>query len=79
LTASSIIPLSAYDPKTYLSFGGDFRERFETNNAANFGIGLNHSQQYVISRSEAHADLRIADQLQVFVQLQSDFAPGRRC
>jgi Alginate export len=71
------IPLSAYDPKTYLSFGGDFRERFETNNAANFGIGLNHSQQYVISRSEAHADLRIADQLQVFVQLQSDFAPWK--
>lgn len=71
------IPLSAYDPKTYLSFGGDFRERFETNNAANFGVGLNHSQQYVISRSEAHADLRIADQLQVFVQLQSDFAPWK--
>ena len=71
------IPLSAYDPKTYLSFGGDFRERFEANNAANFGVGLNHSQQYVISRSEAHADLRIADQLQVFVQLQSDFAPWK--
>jgi Alginate export len=71
------IPLSAYGPKTYLSFGGDFRERFEANNAANFGVGLNHNQQYVISRTEAHADLRIADQLQVFVQLQSDFAPWK--
>jgi hypothetical protein len=71
------IPLSAYDPKTYLSFGGNLRERFEANNAANFGVGLNHSQQYVLSRSEAHADLRIADQLQVFVQLQSDFAPWK--
>src|SRR5262245_3060083 len=71
------IPLSAYDPKTYLSFGGDLRERFEANNAANFGVGLNHNQQYVLSRSEAHADLRIADQLQVFVQLQSDFAPWK--
>src|SRR5262245_62789274 len=64
------IPISAYDPKTYLSFGGDLRERFEANNAANFGVGANHSQQYVLSRSEAHADLRIADQLQVFMQLQ---------
>ena len=71
------IPLSAYDPKTYLSFGGNIRERFEANNAANFGVGLNHNQNYVISRSEAHADLRIADQLQVFVQLQSDFAPWK--
>src|ERR1700730_17017384 len=71
------IPLSAYDPKTYLSFGGNLRERFETNNAANFGVGANHDQNYVLSRSEAHADLRIADQLQVFVQLQSDFAPWK--
>src|SRR5262249_33291794 len=70
-------PLSAFDPKTYLSFGGDVRERFEANNAANFGVGANHSQSYVLSRSEAHLDLRVADQLQVFVQLQSDFAPWK--
>ena len=69
------IPLSVYDPKTYLSFGANLRERFEGQDAANFGIGTNRNQNYVISRSEAHADLRIADQLQVFVQLQSDFAP----
>jgi hypothetical protein len=71
------IPLSAYDPKTYLSFGANLRERFEGQDAANFGIGTNRNQNYVISRSEAHADLRIADQLQVFVQLQSDFAPWK--
>lgn len=71
------IPLSVYDPKTYLSFGANLRERFEGQDAANFGIGTNRNQNYVISRSEAHADLRIADQLQVFVQLQSDFAPWK--
>src|SRR6266581_9752413 len=70
LDSLKYIPLSAYDPKTYLSFGGNLRERFEANDAANFGVGANHNQDYVISRSEAHADLRIADQLQVFVQLQ---------
>jgi alginate export protein len=77
LDSFKYIPLSAYDPKTYLSFGGNLRERFEANNAANFGTGANHNQNYVISRSEAHADLRIADQLQVFVQLQSDYAPWK--
>jgi hypothetical protein len=77
LDSLKYIPLSAFDPKTYLSFGGNLRERFEANNAANFGTGANHNQNYVISRSEAHADLRIADQLQVFVQLQSDYAPWK--
>jgi hypothetical protein len=77
LDSLKYIPLSAYDPKTYLSFGGNLRERFEANNAANFGVGPNHNQNYVLSRSEAHADLRVADQLQVFVQLQSDFAPWK--
>ena len=77
LDSLKYIPLSAYDPKTYLSFGGNLRERFEGNDAANFGVGTNRNQNYVLSRSEAHADLRIADQLQVFVQLQSDFAPWK--
>jgi hypothetical protein len=71
------IPLSPDDPKTYLSLGADLRERFEANDAAGFGTGRNRSADYVISRLEAHADLRIASQVQVFVQLQSDFAPGK--
>ena len=32
------VPLSPYNSKTYLSFGGDIRERFEANNAVNFGV-----------------------------------------
>lgn len=71
------IPLSDVDPFTYLSFGADTRERFESNTAAGFGTGPNRSQNYVISRSEFHADLRIANQVQAFVQLQSDFAPWK--
>ena len=70
------IPLSPTDPKTYLSFGADFRERFEGLDAANFGIGQ-PNQDYLISRTEFHADLRVADQLQVFVQLQSNYAPWK--
>src|SRR6201997_2060458 len=54
------IPLSETDRYTYLSFGADTRDRFESNNAANFGTGPNRSQNYVISRNEFNVDLRIA-------------------
>ena len=70
------IPLSLTDPKTYLSFGVDFRERFEGLDAAKFGVG-NPNQDYLLSRTFFHADLRVADQLQVFVQLQSNWAPWK--
>src|SRR5690349_8996666 len=71
------IPLSRTDSDTYLSFGADARERFESNSAANFGTGANHSQNYLISRTEFHADFHWASQLQIFTQLQSDFAPRK--
>jgi Alginate export len=71
------IPLSDTDRYTYLSFGADTRERFESNNAANFGTGPNRSQNYVISRNEFDADLRIANQVQAFVQFQADYAPWK--
>jgi hypothetical protein len=65
------------DPNTYLSFGADVRERFESNNAAGFGTGPNRSANYVISRTELHADLHLGPQLEIFTQLQSDFAPWK--
>ena len=71
------IPLSATDPTTYLSFGANTRQRFEANNAAGFGTGPNRNQDYVISRNEFHADLRIANQVQAFVQFQADYAPWK--
>jgi hypothetical protein len=77
LDSLKYIPLSAYDPKTYLSLGADLRLRYESNDAVNFGVANTPSQSYLISRLEAHADLRIADQIQVFMQLQSDYAPGK--
>jgi hypothetical protein len=71
------IPLSNIDPYTYLSFGADTRERFESNDAPNFGTGPNRGLNYVISRNEFHADLRIANQIQAFVQFQADYAPWK--
>jgi alginate export protein len=71
------IPLSDTDRYTYLSFGAGTRDRFESNNAANFGTGSNVAQNYVISRNEFDADLRIANQIQAFVQFQADYAPWK--
>jgi hypothetical protein len=71
------IPLSDIDPYTYLSLGANTRERFEANNAAGFGTGSNRNQDYVISRTEFHADLRVANQVQAFVQFQADYAPWK--
>jgi hypothetical protein len=71
------IRLSSSDPNSYLSFGANIRERFETNDAPSFGTGRNREDSYDISRTEFHADLRIASQVQVFAQIQSDFALGK--
>ncbi len=72
------IPLSDDDARTYLSFGGGIRERFEANDAAGFGVGRNRGADYDISRIEAHADLRVASQVQIFAQLESAYAPGKQ-
>ena len=71
------IPLSGEDPKTYLSLGAGLRERFEANDASSFGVGGTKGAAYVISRLELHADLRLGPRVQVFTQVQSDFAPGK--
>jgi hypothetical protein len=71
------IPLSSDDARTYMSFGGNIRERFEVNDT-NFGTGANRQDSYLLSRTEAHLDLRIHGQAQVFFQLQSDISPGKQ-
>src|SRR5258708_19095554 len=52
------IPLSTSDTQTYLSLGADVRERLEVNDAQ-FGTGSNREDAYLLSRLQAHADLRI--------------------
>jgi len=69
------IPLRA---DTYLSLGANLRERFEAKDAVNFGVNGAKPQDYVISRLETHADLRLGDQVQAFVQLESEFSPGKK-
>ena len=62
---------------SYLSLGADLRERFEGNDAVNFGVNGSKPEDYVISRLETHADFRLGSSVQAFVQLESAFAPGK--
>lgn len=71
------IPLSTSDTRTYLSLGANVRERLEVNDVQ-FGIGGRRQDADLLSRLEAHSDLRIGGQVQIFLQLQSDVAPGKR-
>lgn len=68
------IALSSTDPLVYLSLGADYRSRFEANDAPAFGTGSNRNEDYVITRTEVHADLRLGPQIQIFTQLQDDWA-----
>nr|WP_246637273.1 alginate export family protein [Burkholderia catarinensis] len=67
LDALKYIPLGS-DPSTYLSLGANLRERFELNNAPLFGLGPAHDDNYVIQRTEVHADLRYRGHWQAFFQ-----------
>jgi hypothetical protein len=68
------IQLSSGDPRSYLSFGLNLRDRIESTQVAPFGIGNPDSNTYVIQRLEVHADLHPSANWQVFVQLQDDRA-----
>jgi len=68
--ALKYMSLSASDPKTYLSFGVNVRERTELSDAASFGMGGNPNNTYLLQRFQVHADLRFANYWQAFVQLE---------
>jgi hypothetical protein len=63
LTAQNISPLSPYESKTYLSFVSNLRERFETNDAASFGVhhrAPNHPKRVVTKGNpRQNASLRV--------------------
>jgi hypothetical protein len=68
------IPFYATDPKSYVSFGANLRERFESNNAPNFGVGGTRGDSYLLQRLQVFADIRPNANWQVFVELEDDRA-----
>ncbi|WP_168879161.1 alginate export family protein [Rhizobium sp. P28RR-XV] len=71
------LPLSPGDPATYISFGANLRERFETNNAPSFGIGGVERDSYLIQRAQFHIDLHLFNDWQIFTQFEDDRAFGK--
>ncbi|GAB7125885.1 alginate export family protein [Silvimonas sp. JCM 19000] len=71
------LPLAA-DDSAWLTLGLTLRERFEYNDAANFGIGNSHSDSWLLQRAQFHADARFGPHWQAFVQVEDDRAYGKQ-
>ena len=71
------IPLVSTDPKIYLSFGVNVRERVVLDHATFFGTPAGESGEWILSRLEWHADLRLGNHIQIFTQFTNAIAPGK--
>ena len=62
------IPLNSNNPESYLSFGGEIRERYEHYRNQEFGINSPGTDQYGLQRIMLHADLHVNERLRFFIQ-----------
>jgi len=63
------IPLSATDQQSYLSLGGELRERYENLHNAGFGSGpADANQAYLLQRVTLGADLHVNQRFRLFAQ-----------
>ena len=60
--------LNPGDPASYLSFGGEIRERYEHYNNQAFGTTGPHENDYFLQRVTLHAYLHVNKRLRFFVQ-----------
>ncbi len=73
------VPLaSSMFGKTYISFGGELRERFESYINPNFGIKAPTDSAYLLHRLQLHADLHLNDYVRAFVQFEDMDRLGKR-
>jgi hypothetical protein len=73
---AKFIPVAS-DPNIYLSFGGELRERFEQYWAPDFGLGGARPDGYLLHRLLVSGDFHFGENFRAFVQLGSEFAPGK--
>jgi hypothetical protein len=63
------IPLDPQDPQSYVSFGGELRERYENFRNAGFGTGHGEADpSYLLQRVTLDADVHLNSRLRLFVQ-----------
>jgi hypothetical protein len=75
------IPLSAANPKSYVSLGATLRERWELNAAPGFGVGgvqANRQDSYLLQRLQVHADVHLDEHWRGFIQLEDARAFAKR-
>jgi hypothetical protein len=65
--AIKYIPLSLDDPTYFLSFGGEIRERYESNHEPGFGTHV-ANDDYLLQRITLSADLHLGSHVRFFVQ-----------
>jgi hypothetical protein len=74
------IPLSATNPYTNLSIGGEIREQLRMYQHVNYGdvdSGVNDNDVYLLQRYLLHADLHLGRHLRFFGQLNSNHATAK--
>ena len=62
---------------TYLSLGGDLRERYEFLDHPDFSDANRDDDGYLLQRYMVHADLHVGEHLRAFGQLKSSLEDGR--
>lgn len=70
------IPLNA-EGENYLTFGGEIREWYEGFRNANYGIGPQDSNGFLLHRITLYSDWHVGDRFRLFGQLTSDIEAGR--
>ena len=70
------IPLNA-SGSTYLSFGGETRQHYESIRNENWGATVEDNNGWYLQRYLLHADLHMGEQFRIFSQIQSGIESGR--
>ena len=63
--------------ENYLTFGGEIREWYEGFRNANYGIGPQDSNGFLLQRITLYSDWHVGDRFRLFGQLTSDIEAGR--
>ena len=74
--AVKYLPLNS-SGETYLSLGGQIRERYEYFSNANWGLGAQTPNGYLLQRYMIHADLHVGSGFRLFGELKSGLENGR--
>lgn len=74
--AWKFVPLDG-SGNSFLSFGGEIRERLEIFDAPRFGLGGAEADSYLLQRLLLHADLHLGDSVRLFAQVGAHEAFGK--